>query len=203
MQTPSTGLHHAVPKLLNISLSLSPFVLLSWPIASAMITESIGSETTFEYIHGHQVRAVESESITLLFPWARLSGPRFSPISPLESPPPPLEIGHRYRRGKGRGPGTRTRREDSRVSPPGYASSFRPQRTRRWRRRRVWDHRGPLHFRSPFGWLHHRPFIRSFAVPFRARLLGDSRGRAFSSPRIVSLHPPLEIPSEKSFSVLF
>lgn len=36
---------------------------------------------------------------------------------------------------------------DSRVSPPGYASSFRPQRTRRWRRR-VWDQPGPLHFRS-------------------------------------------------------
>lgn len=78
-----------------------------------------------------------------------------------------------------------TRREDSRVSPPGYASSFRPQRTRRWRRR-VWNHRAPYTFGPP------RPAppppFHPSAVPFHARLLGDSRGRAFSL--LISLFAP-------------
>lgn len=127
---------------------------------------------------------VEVKSITLLYFRGHLTPSQGSLGSLLE----PVEIGQGYLRRDER----RTRGEDSRVSPAGYASSFWPQRTRRWRRH-VWDHRTPYTFGNPPLLRPHPrsapppPFYPS-VVPFHARLVGDSRGRAFSS--LISLSGP-------------
>lgn len=117
---------------------------------SLTITGTISTIQCLTCVHGHRVCTVKS--IKVVYSHGRVFQPRFSRLSPFESSS--FEIGQGYRRRD-----ARTRREDSRVSPPGYASSFRPQRTRRWRRR-AFGTTGPPTLSVPLGQFHRRPFIR-------------------------------------------